>query len=207
MCSYPAPSRIAGSPANGQPTERILRAAIACYTQYGVSRTTTAEIARVAGVSRGTVYRYFPGPKALHRAAVNLMARDVQLQVEAAADPCHTFSEFVVTLFEVLAAQLVTIRARQHLLEEQETLSHAMYHTDDEETRQFITRLLRTPLGAARARGELDADVCDIDIAETVWIAVRAMTKMRSSPVVDLDDPVAVGRWFSRLVVRGVGAH
>src|ERR1022692_4597253 len=189
-----------------EPTERILRAAVACYTQYGVSRTTTAEVARVAGLSRGTVYRYFPGPRALEAATINLMAHDVQLQVEAAAEPTQTFHEFVTTLFDVLARQLVSIRARQHLLEERETIPWAMYQTNEEVTRRFIGRLLRDRLVTARERDEIAAQISDADVAESVWIAVRGMTSMRSSPVVDLDDPADVGRWFGRLVFHGLSS-
>jgi AcrR family transcriptional regulator len=57
-----------------------------------VSRTTTTEVARVAGVLPEAVYRYFPGPRALHDAVVDLMAQDVQQQVEAAAKPDQTLA-------------------------------------------------------------------------------------------------------------------
>ncbi len=188
-------------------TERILRAAVDCYTHFGVSRTTTTEVARVAGVSRGTVYRYFPGPRALHDAVVNLMAQDVQQRVEAAARPEQTLEGFVATLFEVLAAHQVSIRVRQHLVEERETISWAVYQTDEDKTRRFIKRLLRDRLHAARARGELDPELSDGDVTEVVWMAVRSMTSMRSSPVVDLEDPWEVGRWFSRSIFRGLSAR
>jgi AcrR family transcriptional regulator len=187
-----------------EPTERILRAAISCYTQYGVSRTTAGEVARVAGVSRGTIYRYFPGPRALETAAMNLMAHDVALQVDAAADPSQTFEQFVATLFEVLADHLVSIRARQHLLEERETIPWTMYQSNEDVTRRFIGRLLRDRLAAARSRDEIDPLITDADVVESVWIAVRAITSLQSSPVVDLDDPGDVGRWFARFVFRGL---
>ena len=196
-----------GGDAPIDPTERILRAAVDCYTHFGVSRTTTTEVARVAGVSRGTVYRYFPGPRALHDAVVNLMAQDVQQQVESAAKPEQTLEGFVATLFEVFAAHQVSTRVRQHLLEERETISWAMYQTDEDKTRRFIRRLLRDRMHAARARGELDPGLSDGDITEAVWMAVRSMTSMRSSPAVDLDDPPEVGRWFSRSIFRGLSAR
>jgi AcrR family transcriptional regulator len=189
---------------SNEPTERILRAAISCYTQYGVSRTTAGEVARVAGVSRGTIYRYFPGPRALETAAMNLMAHDVALRVDAAADPSQTFEQFVATLFEVLADHLVSIRARQHLLEERETIPWTMYQSNEDVTRRFIGRLLRDRLASARLRGEIDPLITDADAVESVWIAVRAITSLQSSPVVDLDDPGDVGRWFARFVFRGL---
>lgn len=40
---------------------RIVRAAAACVARWGLSKTTVEDAAREAGVSRATVYRYFPG--------------------------------------------------------------------------------------------------------------------------------------------------
>jgi AcrR family transcriptional regulator len=43
--------------------ERLLEAAYACTARYGLAKTNVDDVARVAGVSRATVYRYFPGGK------------------------------------------------------------------------------------------------------------------------------------------------
>jgi AcrR family transcriptional regulator len=39
---------------------RILDAAFECITEVGLSRTTVEDVARVAGLARQTIYRYFP---------------------------------------------------------------------------------------------------------------------------------------------------
>lgn len=41
--------------------ERILEATFACVARAGLDRTTVEDAAREAGVSRATVYRWFPG--------------------------------------------------------------------------------------------------------------------------------------------------
>lgn len=38
---------------------RVLDAAEECFTRFGVSKTTVEDVARAAGISRATVYRYF----------------------------------------------------------------------------------------------------------------------------------------------------
>src|SRR5262245_11832483 len=42
---------------------RILEATARCLARWGVAKTTVDDLAREAGVSRATVYRYFPGGK------------------------------------------------------------------------------------------------------------------------------------------------
>lgn len=41
--------------------DRLVDAAEACFTRFGVAKTTLEDIATEAGVSRATVYRYFEG--------------------------------------------------------------------------------------------------------------------------------------------------
>jgi len=43
------------------PRQRILEATYACVARWGLSKTTVEDAAREAGLSRATVYRYFPG--------------------------------------------------------------------------------------------------------------------------------------------------
>ncbi|MCL6451972.1 MAG: TetR/AcrR family transcriptional regulator, partial [Acetobacteraceae bacterium] len=42
-------------------TERILEAAYVCVARFGLAKTTIEDVAKVAGVSRASVYRAFPG--------------------------------------------------------------------------------------------------------------------------------------------------
>ena len=43
------------------PRQRILEATYACVARWGLAKTTVEDAAREAGLSRATVYRYFPG--------------------------------------------------------------------------------------------------------------------------------------------------
>src|SRR3954471_6192286 len=54
-----------GPMAQARPTgrDRILEATYACVARYGLAKTTVDDAAREAGLSRATVYRYFPGGK------------------------------------------------------------------------------------------------------------------------------------------------
>ena len=43
------------------PRQRVLEATYVCVARWGLSKTTVEDAAREAGLSRATVYRYFPG--------------------------------------------------------------------------------------------------------------------------------------------------
>jgi AcrR family transcriptional regulator len=53
----------------------ILKAAERCFSRFGLAKTTMEDIARAAGMSRATVYRYFADREALVLASVIRRAR------------------------------------------------------------------------------------------------------------------------------------
>ncbi|MQY24778.1 TetR/AcrR family transcriptional regulator [Nocardia aurantia] len=63
--------------------ERILDAAAAVFAERGVAATQMADIAKAAGCSRATLYRYFDSRRAVQRAFVHRAARRVGAQVAA----------------------------------------------------------------------------------------------------------------------------
>src|SRR5262245_38300508 len=54
--------------ASAEVREQIVKAARNCFVRYGTAKTSMADVARDAGVSRGTVYRYFADRAALAEA-------------------------------------------------------------------------------------------------------------------------------------------
>jgi AcrR family transcriptional regulator len=52
------------------PLERIARAAEACFVRWGVPRTRMEDIAREAGISRPTLYRYYASKETLQQAVM-----------------------------------------------------------------------------------------------------------------------------------------
>lgn len=79
---------------------RILDAAAQLFVERGVATTGMAEVARAAGCSRATLYRYFESRRALHRAYVHREARRLGDRIAAAlaavADPRERVTEAVL---------------------------------------------------------------------------------------------------------------
>jgi AcrR family transcriptional regulator len=88
---------------------RLLEAAGRAFVEIGVGAVTMSDVARHAGCSRGTVYRYFPSREALHLAYVRHGARQIAAEVRARtaglADPRE---RIVATIVESVRA----VRAR-----------------------------------------------------------------------------------------------
>ncbi|MGW4394001.1 TetR/AcrR family transcriptional regulator [Amycolatopsis nivea] len=62
--------------AEDEARRRIVRAAIACIDRAGLAKTNLSHIAAEAGVTRQTVYRYFPGLAEILRAVAHAGAEE-----------------------------------------------------------------------------------------------------------------------------------
>jgi AcrR family transcriptional regulator len=67
--------------------ERILDAAAELFAQHGVNAVGMGEIARAAGCSRATLYRYFEDRHALHLAFIRREAREIGVRVAVETAP------------------------------------------------------------------------------------------------------------------------
>jgi AcrR family transcriptional regulator len=88
-----------GRPDRGARRQAIARAALEVFRQYGFRRAAVDDVARLAGVAKGTVYLYFPSKEALYRAAVEVVL-DAMLAAarEAAAGPGAVGQRVAATL-------------------------------------------------------------------------------------------------------------
>ncbi|MEG8177647.1 TetR/AcrR family transcriptional regulator [Nocardia terpenica] len=88
--------------------ERILDAAAALFAERGVAATQMADIARAAGCSRATLYRYFDSRRAVQLAFVHREAR--RLATTLTAD-LRTIPDPTTRIVEGVLATLRAVRA------------------------------------------------------------------------------------------------
>ena len=81
--------------------DRILDAAAGLFAQHDAATVGMHEIARAAGCSRATLYRYFENREALHTAFVNREAyrlnREIIDQISELDDPGERLTAGVIT--------------------------------------------------------------------------------------------------------------
>ncbi len=149
--------------------ERVLAAADGCFQRFGIAKTTMEDVARAAGISRATLYRYFADRESLLTESVRRRAR---LNMKTA----RTYFSRQATIEDKIAGG-ITRNVRQgqrdplvRLLVSPGEMALAAKVLERSGLASELTRELWHPvLREAQASGEIAADV---DIAELCdWIA------------------------------------
>lgn len=136
--------------------ERILDAAGALFVERGVDRPGMDEVARAAGCSRATLYRYFENRQALIHAFAHREARSITKQVaQATARATAEVSDPRRRVVEAVLACLAAVRERPHLT--------AWYAGDSTLLREVFrdSPLIRGTAESYLASGEEDPDLAD----------------------------------------------
>jgi AcrR family transcriptional regulator len=179
----------------------ILDAAVACLTQFGNDKTTLNDVARAAGLSRQTVYRYFPDRGALLEAVQEMEEQRLRDEVATIGARAASLEEFLRALIGERAATVARYRTREHLLAQDRSLQKSLSLSNDRWVvllREVIEPQLET------RRGELRPDIDVGQAAEWAAIIVSGLPTLRHAATFDLDDPAEVAGFFSRHICRGL---
>jgi AcrR family transcriptional regulator len=184
-------------PADGVQT-RAMGALLACIGRFGLSKTTLDDVAREAGCSRATLYRYFESKSELVRRTVLAEQTRITAVVVDAGRASSTFADAVVAAVTAAACELVGSNALQFLLahEPEAILGHLAFGPGDRV-------LVAVGDGCAPA---FDAWLTPVDAARAGdWFArlLRSYVLMPRPPV-DLTDPVTARRFLETFVIPGL---
>ncbi|TQR44077.1 TetR/AcrR family transcriptional regulator [Paenibacillus popilliae] len=72
---------------------RIIEAATQSFSLYGYKGSTMDQIARLAHVGKGTIYRFFPTKEELLEAIMNRFIQDILEVAQSSVQPERTFTE------------------------------------------------------------------------------------------------------------------
>ncbi|HEY7438657.1 MAG TPA: TetR/AcrR family transcriptional regulator, partial [Acidimicrobiia bacterium] len=115
--------RAPGIAGEGEATRRrILDAALVCLARFGVAKTNLDDVAREAGCSRATLYRYFPGKAALVVAAADSEIARIVCLIADAGDRATDLEDAVTDMMLTAARELSSQKALQRVLVQEPAL-------------------------------------------------------------------------------------
>jgi AcrR family transcriptional regulator len=151
--------------------EAILEAAESCFERFGIAKTTMDDVARVAEISRATVYRYFADRESLILASIRRRAR---MNLE----PARAF----IARFPDIA----------------DKLTEGICHNVRRGRRDPVVHLLVSPDEMALATSLLGASGIAVELTHDLWepILREAQEKGRLRADIDL---LELSEWISHL--------
>lgn len=183
--------------------DQILEAANQCFTQLGIHRTSVQDVARMANVSRGTVYRYFEDRNVLIEAAIEWGAQKFYEQVAAAMAKKATLAEKIGAMAETHAKILLDHRTRNRLMADDAELMRHMISDGDTAIRRS-TAFLAPYVREAQERGEVGAGV-DVTAASE-WLAriIYSFSTVNKAQTFDMSKPETVRRYVEKFAINGL---
>jgi AcrR family transcriptional regulator len=186
------------------PTQvRILEAAARCMRRVGLQRFSMEEVARNAGVSRGSVYRYFPERAQLTNAVLERTAERFVAESRRAVERRRTLAAQVGEAAVFIRAHLHDEMMALQLPAEDETLLATILTARVGGLLERWVDFWLPFLSEAEQRGEVRQGLDHREAAE--WI-VRMLLSIAVMPsaVVDLEEPGAVRLFMQKYIVRGL---
>lgn len=177
--------------ANHDARIRVLRGAYDCVARYGFAKTTMADVATAAGLSRATVYRLFPGGRDELFSA--MVAWEMDRFFVAMAGAVAGAEDFAAVVEGALAFAHRGIRehaALQKVLATEPDRLLGFMTREQERILTAVVAYLRPMLEAEAAAGRVRPDV-DLGVA-TRYVATMALSLMSTPGRFDLEDPDVV---------------
>ena len=149
--------------------DRLIDAAEACFSRFGVAKTTLEDIAGEAGVSRATVYRYFEGGR--DEIILGVVLREGHKFLESLSRRVQREETLGDAIVEGVLYTVAAVRKNEHLalLFAPEVAGHTTSIAGASTALYELTGdFLRPIFDDARAAGHLREDVVAEDAAEFV---------------------------------------
>ena len=179
--------------------ELILDSAYPCFRKHGMQNTTNVDIARVANLSRSTVYEYFRDKSAIVEACAEHASERFYREMSKAMDR-GSFLEEKLSRAAVFVAQARRAIASEKYFD-QDAISLLL--TKDAAVLLRVCVVFVAPyVAAAKLTGEVRKEL-DVEAAGE-WFA-RILFSLFSTPssTLNMDNPDVVAEFVRAHVVRG----
>lgn len=178
----------------------VLLAAAKCFAEKGFHSTSTAEICRVAGMSPGNLFHYFPNKDAIIQ-AIAKEDRQETAQLFAGLDPKRNAIDAIIDVAQQTMAHLTNpIYAKLSLEIAAEAMRNPaiaeMFAINDRESSEALMALLQR--GAER--GEIDSDL-DLE-PSALWLIALVEGAIGRAAMDPAFDAAAHADTLAKLITR-----
>jgi AcrR family transcriptional regulator len=179
--------------------ERLLQATYDCVARWGFAKTTVEDAARAAGVSRATVYRYFPGGRdELFSAVVGWEFSRFFLRLYAEVSDADTLEEVMERGLMFAHRALVEHEVLQRVLVTEPDILLPRLSTEADQTHTLVAQFLAPYL----ARHGM-AEGTDLQAAAD-FLARMVLSYISSPGRWDLNDPEQVALLVRSELLAGI---
>lgn len=164
----------------------ILDAAESLFVRFGYRKTSVDDVAREAGIAKGTVYLYFAGKEPLFRAMLSRVNAQTVATAQAAAGRSAPFSERLQGVLQAFYGDLYDRFGSSGYRQELGEVWGSLGRDLADELRQQRSQLLETLLLQAEATGDIVLATRGLQasaLAETIaCAALGAKTSVYAQP-------------------------
>jgi AcrR family transcriptional regulator len=183
----------------GDVRERLLQATYDCVARWGLAKTTVEDAAREAGVSRATVYRYFPGGREeLIGAVVSWEFARFFLRLYEEVHDAETLEEVMERGLVFAHRALTEHEVLQRILQTEPEILLPRLTVESTETHKLVAAFLAPYL----VRHGM-AEGTDLD-ASADFLARMVLSYIGSPGRWDLEDPAQVARLVRAELLAGI---
>lgn len=163
---------------------RILSAATQLFAQHAYAVVQMDEIARVAGMGKATLYRYFASKEALYLEvfdqALIALTRRISAQLEAELPPAEAMAAIIVAIVETFAVHIGTLRT---LMADENQLADRMrriFRSRRREIHGLLTRAIEQGIESGEFR-HLDGQVAPAVLIGMCWGGIMGTAGVETS--------------------------
>jgi AcrR family transcriptional regulator len=168
----------------------LIEAGLKEFATRGFAATRLEDVAKRAGVAKGTIYRYFADKEALFLAAMRLRVSPLHEQASAFIDVFPgTTRELLTLLFSLVHEQMVNSDMRtlmRVVIAEGENfpaLTEHYYTESVAKGREIIGRVIERGIARGEVRPGAAADLPIVVMAPAIMAAIWRMTFERHAPI------------------------
>lgn len=157
----------------------ILDAALPVFVRYGFRKTTMADIARAAGISRASLYLSFSSKEDVFRAGSARAHRQTMTEVEVALKAQGSVLDRIEAAVTTFQRGLIVPLGASADARELFEINMALAADITLETRQRFLDLISLALREAADKGEINLDAVDAEPASLAGIILAAMSGIK----------------------------